>query len=71
VAKPHDGVPLPLEIVSPDCTKDAPAADVGTKCGVKLYQDNVAIFTIPSSRDTYRIGVGIDVISFLKTVGAF
>jgi hypothetical protein len=67
VAKPKANTPLALELVSTECASTAAAADTGTRCGVKLYQDNVAVFTIPTSRDTYRIGVGIDFISFLNS----
>jgi len=66
VAKPQERTPLALELVSNDCPSNAPSADVGVKCGVKPFQDNVAVNAVPSSRDTYRIGVGIDAIGLLK-----
>jgi hypothetical protein len=65
VAKPEERTPLALELVSGDCIS-ATSPDAGIKCGVKAYQDNVAIHAVPSSRDTYRIGVGIDAIGLLK-----
>jgi hypothetical protein len=66
VAKPQERTPLALELVSGDCASNAPSADIGVKCGVKPFQDNVAVRAVPSSRDTYRIGVGIDAIGLLK-----
>ena len=71
VTKPRQPTPLALQLVSNDCAEDAPAGSAGVECGVELHQDDVAIFAIPSSRDTYRIGVGIDMISLLKRLGAF
>lgn len=71
VARPGIGTPLALDLVSQDCDANAPDSDIGVNCGVKLYQEDVAVFTVPSSRDTYRIGVGIDCISFFKTIGVF
>jgi hypothetical protein len=71
VAKPGLGAPLALELVSGDCDADAPESDIGVRCGVKLYQEGVAVFAVPSSRDTYRIGVGIDTVGFLKSIGVF
>jgi hypothetical protein len=68
VAKPSETTPLALELVSNDCAASAPSADAGVKCAVQPYQDNVAIHAIPSSRDTYRIGVGIDAIKFVKSL---
>lgn len=68
VAKPKLGTPLGLELVSSPCQDGAPAGDSGTKCNVKLYQNDVAVFTFPSARDTYRIGIGIDFIGFLKSL---
>jgi hypothetical protein len=65
VARPDDRTPLALELVSNDCAS-ASNLDAGVKCGVKPYQDNVAIHAVPTSRDTYRIGVGIDAIGLLK-----
>lgn len=67
VAKPDEKVPLALELVQ-DCPPNTPQASVGTTCSVPLHQNNVAIFTVPSARDTYRIGVGIDVIAFFKAL---
>jgi hypothetical protein len=68
VTKPKQETPLALELVSAPCKNDAPAGDSGNKCDVKLYQSNVAVFAVPSSRDTYRIGVGIDFLGFLKSL---
>jgi len=70
-AKPRIGTPLALHLVSQDCDANAPDSDIGANCGVKLYQEDVAVYTVPSSRDTYRIGVGIDCISFLKSIEVF
>lgn len=57
VAKPRLGTPLALEL-EPSSGADA----------VKLYQNDVAVFAVPSSRDTYRIGIGIDFLGFLKSL---
>jgi hypothetical protein len=68
VAKPSQGTPLALELVSTPCGPNTPSADIGVRCDVKPYQDNVALHAIPSSRDTYRIGVGIDAIGLIRTI---
>jgi len=65
VAKPNNKTPLALELVSSACPDGTPDTDVGVKCGVKLFQDNVAVSTVASPRDTYRIGVGIELIRIL------
>jgi hypothetical protein len=67
VAKPKEGTPLALDLVSTPCLPGAPSSDSGVKCDVKPSQDNVAVQVVPSSRDTYRIGVGIDAIGLIKT----
>lgn len=66
IAKPKNKDPLALELVSDDCPDTPPAPDENTHCGVQIYQSDVAVFTVPSSRDTYRVGVGIDFISLLN-----
>jgi hypothetical protein len=71
IAKPDNGTPLALQLVSTDCPAGTPANNVGVTCGVKPSQDNVAVFAIPSSRDTYRLGVGMDFIGFLKAAHVF
>src|SRR5262249_43187929 len=68
VAKPQNGTPLALQLVSQPCTATDPASASGVTCGVKVFQDSVAVHTIASSRDTYRIGVGIDAIAFFTAV---
>jgi hypothetical protein len=68
VAKPGNATPLALQLVSQPCTSTDPATAAGVTCGVKVYQDSVAVNTVASSRDTYRIGVGIDAIAFINTL---
>lgn len=68
VAKPGNATPLALQLVSQSCAATDPASAAGVTCGVKVYQDNVAVNTVASSRDTYRIGVGIDAIAFINTL---
>jgi hypothetical protein len=62
-AKPQDRTPLALQLVSQPCDSSTVQ---GTTCGISASQDNVAIRSVASSRDTYRIGVGIDAISLIK-----
>jgi hypothetical protein len=66
VARPSNATPLALQLVSGACAANDPTAIAGVNCGVKVYQDNVAVQSIASARDTYRIGVGIDAIAFIN-----
>jgi hypothetical protein len=68
VARPSNGTPLALQLVSGTCAKDDLTAIAGVNCGVKVFQDTVAVHTIASARDTYRIGVGIDAIAFINKI---
>ena len=65
IKKPEDKTPLALELVSGPCESSTGA---GVTCEVKPFQDNVAVRSVASSRDTYRIGVGIEAISLLKRI---
>lgn len=51
ISKPQNGVPLALERMS----------------NVPLHQNDVAIVAVPSARDTYRIGVGIDFVNLFNS----
>ena len=62
IARPKDRTPLAMQLVSTPC---ATGQDPAT-CGIAPHGDNVAVFAIPSSRDSYRIGAGIDVVSLVK-----
>ena len=52
ISKPTNGTPLAL----------APA-----EATVNIYDPNVRVFSAPSARDTYRIGVGVDFVNLLNS----
>jgi hypothetical protein len=62
VARPKDRTPLAMQLVSNPCT----AGQDPSTCGITPYGDNVAVVAVPSSRDTYRLGAGIDLVALLK-----
>ena len=51
ISKPQNGVPLVLERIT----------------DVPLHRNDVAIVAVPSARDTYRIGVGIDFVNLFNS----
>jgi hypothetical protein len=68
IAKPDTKTPLAMQLVSGACGNPLPAGTTaGVDCGVNISGNNVAVYAIPSSRDTYRIGVGIDLVALLKS----
>lgn len=67
ISKPVNKTPLAMRLVSNACPVPLPAGTISeADCGVRAYQDNVAVYIIPSARDTYRMGVGIDLIALLN-----
>jgi len=65
IARPQDRVPLAMQLVSTPCvTTNDPGK--GETCDVVPYGNNVAVFPISSSRDTYRMGIGMDLVALLK-----
>lgn len=67
IAKPINKTPLAMQLVSNACSATSTGGNVaGTDCNVKVFQDNVAVYAIPSARDTYRLGIGIDLIALLN-----
>ena len=66
VQKPANRTPLALQLVQ-DCGSGATSTEQNP-CGVPIWDPNVAVFARASARDTYRIGIGIDVISFIKAI---
>jgi len=36
---------------------------------VQPFDPNLAVVTLPNTRDTYRIGVGMDLINFIRSIG--
>ena len=54
-SKGHTGTPLTLDA--------ATAADLGTRT---LASPDVAVLAPPNRRDFYHIGVGLDVVTFVK-----
>ena len=67
IARPVDRVPLAMQLVSNPCAAGQDPTQ-GT-CGVAPYSDNVAVIAVPSSRDTYRVGAGIDLVALFKRWG--
>jgi hypothetical protein len=67
VQRPTNKVPLAMQLVSQPCITGDNTQVSGTNCNVKPYADNVAVYAIPSARDTYRIGFGIDLVALLNT----
>jgi hypothetical protein len=63
ITKATNKTPIAMQLVSGDCPS---GTTPGLTCGVKVYQDDVAVYAIPSARDTYRLGIGIDFISLIK-----
>jgi hypothetical protein len=66
VQKPTNGVPLAMQLVSQACVAGDTTQVSGSNCNVKAYGDNVALYAIPSARDTYRIGFGIDLVALMN-----
>lgn len=69
ISKPENRTPLAMQPIPAACAESAPATDRGVNCDVPLYDDKVAVFAIPSARDTYRVGAGIDIVGLLKRFG--